>query len=412
MCAARNARAEILIGRQPIFNRQLSVVGYELLFRSGAENHAGVHDAEEATATVVMGALTEIGLERLVAGSAAWINVSREFVLGGFVEAMPASLTVLEVLEDQVIDDELINALRALRRSGYRIALDDFTSSPESDRLLPIADIVKLDVRELGRAELERQAARLGRTGVTVLAEKVESHAEHAWCAAAGCELFQGYFFCKPEVLRDWQLAPGRLSLLEFISVLQDPSVEFAQLEQLITRDLVLSYRLLCYVNSAFFGLRQRVSSITQALVLLGVENLRRWATLSLFASIDGKPQELTVTGLLRARFCELAGAGLPGATPGELFTLGLFSVIDALMDAPIEQIVEATPFPQDMCEALIARRGEKGRLLECVVALEAGRFDEAQDVLPGSTECYLDAILWAGEAAQPLFEATEAAAA
>jgi c-di-GMP phosphodiesterase len=396
--------AEVHVGRQPIFDRNLDVVGYELLFRSGPDNRADVSDSEEATAAVVIGSLTEIGLERLVGARPAWINVSREFLVGGLAETMPGELTVLEILEDQAIDDHLIAAVRRLRRHGFRIALDDFTYSPESDRLLPYVDVVKLDVQSLGREGLHSQREALRRFGVTVLAEKVETHEEYTFCVEAGCELFQGFFFCRPDIVRDRKISAARLAVLQFVSRLQDPDIEFDELEQMIIRDVAFSYRLLRYVNSAFFGLRQ-VSSISQALVLLGVENLKRWATLSLFASVEGKPQELTVTALVRARFCELAGAGLPDTSTGELFTLGLFSVIDALMDCPIEDVLASTPFPEAMCLALITQEGPKGELLACVSMLEAGRLDEARMLVDDAARLYLESIIWAEEATGPLFD-------
>jgi EAL and modified HD-GYP domain-containing signal transduction protein len=180
----------------------------------------------------------------------------------------------------------------------------------------------------------------------------------------------------------------------------------------MIGRDVGLSFRLLRYINSAFFGLRFEISSIGQALALLGVENLRRWATLTVLASIDGKPPELTVTALVRARFCEQAGEQLPGPRPGELFTLGLFSVIDALMDAPIDEVVGMIPFPSDMRDALIGRKGEKGALLDCVTALEAGDFDRAQRLVRGAGDLYVESLMWADDAAGALFEQPAAAAA
>jgi len=201
-------------------------------------------------------------------------------------------------------------------------------------------------------------------------------------------------------------------AMLQVVAALQDPSVQLHRVEQMISRDVGLSFRLLRYINSAFFGLRFEISSIGQALALLGVENLKRWATLTVLASIDGKPPELTVTALVRARFCERAGDQLAGPRPGELFTLGLFSVIDALMDAPIEDVVEMIPFPPDMREALTRRKGEKGALLDCVTALEVGDFDRAQRLVRGAGELYVDALMWANQAAGPLFEPVEAQAA
>jgi EAL and modified HD-GYP domain-containing signal transduction protein len=403
--------AEVLVGRQPIFDRDLNVVGYELLFRSGPENRAVIEDTEQATAAVVIGSLTEIGLERLVGGRPAWINVSREFLVGGLAETMPGRATVLEILEDQSIDEHLIAAVRRLRRHGFQVALDDFRYSEEAADVLPYVDIVKLDVRVLGREGLAREMAALRRFDVTVLAEKVETHEEYAFCVEAGCELFQGFFFCRPDVLRDRKISAARLAVLQFISRLQDPDIDFDELEQMIARDVAFSYRLLRYVNSAFFGLRQ-VSSISQALVLLGVENLKRWATLSLFASVEGKPQELTVTALVRARFCEVAGADIADASGGELFTLGLFSVIDALMDCPIEEVLHSTPFPEEMRDALITREGARGRLLACASQLELGQLSEAERLVPDAGRLYLEAIIWAEEATGPLFEVAARSAA
>ncbi len=396
--------AEVFVARQPIFNRTLQVAGYELLFRDGEASQALVADPEGATASVVLNSFTEIGLERLVGPKPAWVNVSREFVLSGLAGTLPPSVVGLEILEDELLDERFVHALIELKRQGYRLALDDFEYTVSAERLLGLVDVVKLDVLAMGRDRMSREVARLRPYGVTVLAEKVETHEDHAWCAELGCELFQGFFFCRPELVHNRGIVANRASMLDVVSALQDPTVQLGQLERKISRDVALSFRLLRYINSAFFGLRFEISSIGQALALLGVENLRRWATLTVLASIDGKPPELTVTALIRARFCELAGEKLPGPRPGELFTLGLFSVIDALMDAPIEDVVGLIPFPADMREALVSRAGDKGSLLACVIALEAGDFDRAQKLVRGAGDLYLEALMWADDAAGPLF--------
>jgi EAL and modified HD-GYP domain-containing signal transduction protein len=392
--------SDVFVARQPIFNRDLDVVGYELLFRS--REAQAIPSPEGATASVVLNAFTEIGLERIVGDRTAWINVSRDFILSGLAETLPAGRVRLELLEDQLLDDQLIEALNELSAGGYRIALDDFEYSEAAEPLIGLVDVVKLDVRALGQGGMSEHAGRLKPHGVRLLAEKVETREEYAFCVELGCELFQGYFFCRPELLRDREIVASRLSLLEVIAALQDPGVDFSQLERLISRDVSLSLRLLRYINSAFFGLRMEVSSIGQALALLGVQNLRRWATLSVFASIDDKPPELTVTALIRGRFCELAGEHL-SAVQGELFTLGMFSVIDALMDSEIGEVLASIPFPGDMRQALIAHAGDKGALLECVQALEAGDFDRAQQSVPDAGALYVDALVWANEAANPL---------
>jgi len=404
--------ADVFVARQPIFDRRLNVVGYELLFRGAATREAFVINPEGATASVVLNSFTEIGLERIAGSHPAWVNVSREFVLSGLAETVPAGLIVLEILEDQVIDGHLIAALRELKRHGYQLALDDFQYSPEAEPLLRIVDVVKLDLLALGRENLAQHVARLKPYGITLVAEKLETHADHAYCVELGCDLFQGFFFREPEVLSDLGISANRASLLQVVGALQDPAVDLPGLERLIGRDVALSFRLLRYINSAFFGLLCEVRSIGQALALLGVENLKRWAMLSVLISIDNKPPELTLTALIRARFCELAGQRLAPASPGELFTLGLFSVIDALMDSTMENVLASIPFPEDMSQALISHSGEKGRLLECVTALERGDFELAHSILHGSGELYLDSLTWADAAANMLFDPPQAAAA
>jgi EAL and modified HD-GYP domain-containing signal transduction protein len=402
--------AEVFVARQPIFNAALEVAGYELLFRRGADAEALVVNAEGATATVVLNSFTEIGLERIVGASTAWINVSRDFVLNGLAGTVPPDVAVLEILEDQVIDDDFVTALKKLKAQGYRLALDDFEYSASTDAILPLIDIVKLDFLALGWEGMARHVKYLRPYGLTLLAEKLETREDYAYCTELGCDLFQGFFFCKPELVRNRGIAANRLSLLQTVSALQDPTVDLAALEQLVSRDVALSFRLLRYINSAFFGLRMEVRSIGQALALLGLERLRHWTTLSLLASIDDKPPELTVTALVRARFCEQAGASL--GSPGQLFTLGLFSVIDALMDAPIADVIASIPFPEEMRAALIDHAGEQGRLLECVGALEAADFDRAQSIVPDAGELYLESMVWANDAAQALFDQAASVAA
>ena len=396
------------IARQPIFNDKLDVVGYELLSRqSGYAGDAPIDNPERATATVVMNSLTELELGRIVGSKTAWINVSREFVIGGLAQVIPPGLVGLEIAESELFDDQLIAALQDLKQLGYRLALDDFRDRPGSDAVLDLFSVVKLNMAELERRELSVLVERVRRHGGTVLADRVATRADHEFCANAGCDLFQGLFFCRPAVMGTRGIAANRLALLQVVAALQGPSVELSHVEQLITRDVALSYRMLRYVNSAFFGLRGDVRSIGQALALLGIENVRRWATLSVMASIDDKPAELTVTALIRARFCEMAGEPLGIATPAELFTLGLFSVIDAMMDAPMQDVVESLPLADDMREALVFRHGTMGALLNCVTALEVGDSD-TQTLISRPEERYLEALMWADASAESLFGMSE----
>ena len=395
----------VFIARQPIFDLGLEVVGYELLFRGANQNVAVISDHDEATSTVVINAFTEMGLDSVVGDRRAWINVSRDFLLGGLARILPRGRVVLELLEDQLVDDVLIESLEDHRARGYAIALDDYAGSPALDRALEHADIVKLDVLGRERAEVEEDVARLGGRGLKLLAEKVETREDHEYCLELGFELFQGYFFCKPERMEARSVAPNRLSILQLVAALQDPRIEISQLETLVSRDVALSFRLLRYINSAFFGLRREVDSIGRALMLLGIDNVKRWATLSIFAGVEEKPRELIETALVRARFCELAGEG----NRDQLFTLGLFSVVDALMDAPMEKVIDSMPFPEEMATALVAHEGPKGELLETALRYERGEFVPPADEFGAA---YVQAIEWATSAADELFNEAPAVAA
>jgi EAL and modified HD-GYP domain-containing signal transduction protein len=396
---------DAFVARQPIFNPKLDVVGYELLFRGeGYVNDvANIADAEGATARVVLNLLTELELKRIVGNKTAWVNVSREFVLGGLAEAIPPTLVGLEIPESELADEEMIIAVRNLKQRGYHLALDDFRHRPGSEPLLELFDVIKLNMPELGAEALVEQVERLKPFGGTLVAERLATQEDHELCVNAGFDLFQGYFFCRPSMVAARGIAANRLALLQVVAALNDPEVQLEGVEQLIARDVALSFRLLRYVNSAFFGLRGDVRSIGQALALLGVDNVKRWATLSVMASIDDKPTELTTTALIRARFCELAGPQFGIATPAELFTLGLFSVLDAMMDSPMHDVVGSLPLAADIRDALVRRRGKLGLLLDCVCSLETGEYGYAPSMVDRAGEHYFDALLWAETAAQSL---------
>jgi len=410
--------SSVYVARQPIFDRHTRLVGYELLFRSGDEQgQAVIADHDDATSSVVLNTLTELTLERVVGPHPAWINVTRKFLLDGLADALPAKRVTLELLENQEIDEELAAAINRLRERGYTIALDDFTVESPSARLLPLTDVVKIDVMALGVQGAADQLAKLRKFGVRAVAEKVETHEEFKACAEEGFELFQGYFFCKPEVLRAKAIGTNKLSLLQLLAALQDPEIELRRLEELIGHDVALSYRLLRYINSAFFGLRTRVDGIGRAIALLGLSNVKRWATMTVFAGIEGKPRELLTTALIRGRMCELVGPDLGQTSSDQLFTLGLFSVVDALVDAPMAEVLSSIPFPDDMRAALISGIGPKGDLLRSILhwergeTREAGKLGIATDRLAAA---HTEALAWADDAASELLDdpALEAEAA
>ena len=274
--------------------------------------------------------------------------------------------------------------------------------------LIELADVVKLDHLALGPERFTAQVALLKPYPAALLAEKVETQEAHDFCMTLGCDLFQGFFYQKPELLHERRIELRAGSILQVMSALQNTDLQFDELEPLIAHDLPLSLRLLRYINSAFFGLRHEVSSVRQALVLLGIENVRQWATLTVMGSIEGKTPELTSTALIRARFCELAGStsGLDGSA---LFTIGMFSLMDALLDVSLEEVAAELPFPDEMRVALLRHAGPMGRILDAATALESGYYGDAKALVPDAANLYVESLLWAQEASGALFESIAA---
>lgn len=380
----------VRIARQPILNGEQIVQGYELLYPT-----AGV-DETLAAARITVEALSEIGFDRLVGRSRAWINVTAEFLASDMVLNLPPDRAVLELSPQLGEDPAAIARVAELRDAGYSFAADGFTLASPAGGLLDLVAFVKLNMSEIGAREVARHAFELRSADVELVACDVHTGDEFELARAAGASLFQGFFFCRPHMLPGRRITPSRAAMLQLSSALQDPDVQLADLERIISNDVALSYRLLKYINSAYFSVRNEVTSIKQALALLGIEPLRRWATLSIFAEVGDQPRELLVTALIRARFCETAGTSEDGR-PAELFTLGLFSVLDALTGTPMYTALADLPLAPVLHDALLHHSGP-GRLLDSVIAIEAGQFDRANEITPDSSDAYLDAVAWSNE--------------
>jgi c-di-GMP phosphodiesterase len=403
----KSAANEIFIARQPIYDRQVEVYAYELLFRDGEGNFALVADGEAATARVIGNAFTEMGLEAIVDNRLASINVTRRFILDSQMPPLAPERMVLEILEDVEVDDQLVEAVRRFKRQGYTIALDDFTFSEAVKPLLEVAHMVKLDVRQHEPAALEAQLRLLLPFGKKIVAEKVESYDEFEACKLLGIDYFQGDFFCKPKILRQRAIPSNKLAQLKLIAQLNSDDADFDEVEKLISRDVGLSFKLLRYINSAFFSLPQKVGSVRQAMVLLGLQAIKRWSTLLVMAGVDDKPHELIVTALIRAHMCELLAPSQVQREHEEHFTVGMFSVVEALMDAPMETIIVSLPLSDELKIALAEQEGPKGRVLGAVLAFESGDFERLVELAPrvgvSLQDAYNQSVAWASEASRDL---------
>ncbi|MEO8636329.1 MAG: HDOD domain-containing protein [Gemmatimonadales bacterium] len=354
---------EIFVARQPIFDRRRQVIGYELLFRNSLVNVFGKHDSDHASLQMMDTTLLGFGLDSLVGDKLAFFNASREVFVQEHWAVLPPGKSVIELLETVEPDAEVIEACRALKNAGYQLALDDFVFRPEYETLLQYADFVKIDFLITTGDERAEIARNFLRRGIRMLAEKVETYAEFQHGLAAGYELFQGYFFCKPEMVTGKDLSPLKASLLLLIQEVNRPEVDFDRLELLIKREVALSVKLLRFLHSAGFGWRHEVHTISQALRVLGEGPTRKWASLVALTLIgEDKPPELVTTSLVRAQFCEAIGkAGALADRQADCFLAGLLSTLDALLDRPMAAILEQMAISQEIHDALICVGSEPG---------------------------------------------------
>ncbi len=405
-------KADVFVAAQPIFDRQTKVYGHELLFRSGPDNFFPPgSDPDQATSNVIATGLGMIGLQALTGGAHAFVNLPRNLLVNDFAFILPRQRTVIELLETITPDREVTDACRRLKRRGYKLALDDFVYSPEYDVLLPFMDFVKVDFQVSDKAERRAMARRFIPRGIRMLAEKVETREEVDTAIAEGFKFFQGYYFSKPVMVAAKDVPGFRLNYLRLLRELNRPALDFDQVEEIVSHELSISYRVLRAINSAAFGLRSEVRSIRQALVLLGPEQMRKWACVWGLAGLgQDRPVELIVSTIRRARFCELLGALTElDILSTELFLLGLFSTIDAVMGRPKEEILEELSIPTASKEALMGGDTPLGIILQCAVAIERGDWDAcsaASETLGVSEEkiakCHLDASSFARDAFKP----------
>jgi len=359
------------VARQPVFLRTMAVYGYEILFRSGFESAASFSNADEATRLTLDNSILW-GLERLCGDKLAFVNCTRSVLVSRLIELLPPSQTVVEVLEDVLPDGEVLEACRSLKEKGYRIALDDVVSLREVEAYLPLADVVKVDFRLAGRVAQATIAYELHQRGILALAEKVEDREEHRAAMQMGYELFQGFFFQRPQVVqrRNIELHSNSFRLLQ---AAQAPELDLQLIEELIRSEPSLSLRLLHYLNSVAFAFRIRVTSIRHGLSLLGEEETRKWLIVSAVTeNSSGQPLELITWALARARFCELTANTVYEAVPGA-FWLGMVSAFPALLETSLQSLLQRIPVASAVSEALLGAPGIYRDILNVMIAYERG---------------------------------------
>lgn len=394
------------IARQAILDARGLVVGYELLYRGSVRDTACTVEGDLAGASVLTGAVLDLRLDALTDGRTAFINVTRSMLVNGVATLLRPSHALFELREDIAIDHEVIEACRTLSDSGYRLALDDFVPGSAAEVLLPFVSHVKVDTLVLSRETIATLARRLSPNRVTLVAEKVETREVFEWSRDVGCGLFQGHYFRKPEMRSGGAVSARHVTHLRLLAALNQPTLTNDHLEELIKQDAALSLRVLQCINSAAFPLRREVRSIGEALVLLGLGPIRKWASVWCLAKLTaGATSELATIALLRARACELLGDEIRDVDSGELFLVGLCSLLDVMLGRPMAEALSELPLSDMARDALLGHQNALRSALDAVVAYEDGGWEEAVATAEsigapeaGLRHAYAGAFSWAHE--------------
>jgi EAL and modified HD-GYP domain-containing signal transduction protein len=359
------------VGRQPILDGQLNIYGYELLYRSDEAFKETGFDGDLATARTLLDGFLEFGMQRLVGSHKAFINMTRTF----FTELQPLPVdktsVVVEVLENIELTAEVIKGVSKLHGDGFIIALDDYKFESRWNPVLPHCSIVKVDVLNSDVQAYEHQIAKLKSMGLTLLAEKVETLEEFERTRRLGFDLFQGYFFAKPQIVTTTTHTSNKNILLQMIAKINDKEADLDEIASLVELDANLSLKVLRFINSAAIGIPRKVTSIRQAVIYVGIQRLRAWTTLFVMAGMDLVTPELITTSLVRAEMCRSYIAEAQCGDPDSAYTVGLLSTLDAMLSRPMTELLTELPLPEQMIDALKARAGPYALSLQCAIDLE-----------------------------------------
>ncbi len=393
---------DVFVGRQPIFNKDLGVYAYELLFRSGDQsNHAVILGGDSATAQVVLNAFMEIGLTNLVGEHKAFLNFTEGFLVRENIPLFPSAQLVIEVLETVKPTPAVVKAVEHLRGLGYTIALDDFFYTDEYKPLVALADIIKIDIINVGAKNLVNHIRSIRATNerVRLLAERVETRDQFEYCKSLGMDYFQGYFFAKPQIIKGQRLPSNKMAILNLLASVYDPDVDMSDLAAIVGRDVGLSHKLLSFVKTYPGNQDIQINSIKDAVLRFGLQKLQSWVSVLLLSGMDDKPSELFNTALLRARFMELLAEKGKCAMRDTFFMVGLFSCLDALMDTAMIEALAAMTISDEAKAALTKNEGVIGQALTCALAIERGDIAKTAflDINPGDISAlYMQAMVWA----------------
>ncbi|AGH45140.1 EAL and HDOD domain-containing protein [Paraglaciecola psychrophila] len=395
------------VARQPILDRAKKLFAYELLLRDSLDNIFPKNINEDvATAKIIEGLEFNLGLESLTQGSLAFINFTHDSIINGYPLLLNKEKIVVEILETAKPGKKLLAACIDLKDKGYSIALDDYEHDSTWRHFFPYVDIIKLDYSLTSEQQFQEIITALKPfPHIKLLAEKIETYAEFQHAITIGCEYYQGYFFSRPEIIKTVAFNPSQIAVVNLWSEINKAELDFKNITAIFEDDINLSFKLLRYVQSPIFKRDAAIQTIKQAIIVLGIVELKRFISLLFTAQFSiGKPKALTIMALSRGRFCELmVNATLPINSQPSAFLIGLLSLIDAMVDGDIQELMDKLPLHQDMKDAIINRKGESANFLKLCELFEKGNWENVKlfcqqiNVDPEqSCGLFKDALIWA----------------
>jgi c-di-GMP-related signal transduction protein len=364
------------VARQPIFDRDQKVFGYELLFRDGLENSFHGDPDQASRATLDRSLL--MGLDVLCDGRRAFVNCTRDTLMKGLVTLLPAATTVVEILESVPDDPEVLATCRSLKEAGYMLALDDYVANDRRHKLAEIVDIIKVEMQLTTPEQRAQMLQRFRAHRCRMLAEKVETQSDFVRSRDQGFVYFQGYFFRRPEILSTRDVPANRLNYLRMLQEVSRTELNLAALEDLVKTEASVCYRLLRYLNSSMFGFRSEIHSVRHALTILGERDLRRWVRLvATVGAGQDRPSDLVLSALVRGRFGELL-APVVAHGNSDLFLMGLLSLIDSMLEIPMRDILERISLDQATKAVLLGEPSSLQPVFQLILAHESGQWAQA----------------------------------
>ncbi len=385
---------DFIIGRQQILDKKLNIYAYELLFRQQGLNSNSKNEANQ----IIIDTILNVGIKNIVDENRAFINFGTQNILDKTPLLLPKEQIVICVLGDVKIDWRIINNLQEMSEKGYLIALEDFVFTEELKPVVEFINMVTLDISEMGGTKVRDAIAQLSVYDLKVLVKNVQTYTEYQYLLELSCDYFQGFFFSKPNLVEGKRMGVNQLAAIRLLTTINNPTVEFDELTNVISEDVGLSYKLLHYINSAFFSLPSKINSINQAVSYLGMNELKRWINILMLSSLSDKPVVVMQNALIRGKMCELLAKAI-GQKTENFFLIGMLSSLDSILDISLDEALEQLPLGDDVTEAILKHNGIGGEALNCVLSYEhwetgAITFSNVDQKIIG--EIYIESINWA----------------